>query len=517
MSWKSLLTPGYKQTDVSKARRWFAYSLVILGLTIDNLNVSATLAGAASIEKQFNASSSTVSWALSAYALTLCAFIITFGKLSDIFGAHLVYLGGIAVFAIFLLLIAVVKSSIVAMIVFRAIQGIAGSAIVPSAYAITANYFKGKDFQFAARIFAISLTGSLGVGEVVGGALGYENFFWLCFALCTFVVIVLYPTIIPIEKTEGHELLSFKSLNFPVVLFLVTGLLLIILGLTEAATGWRQAVVYVPIPIGVLCLVFIPLFENVYLKSYKKRHANSDSKSWRQQVELFFPLEIFKLPNCVPLLIAMFFCYMHFILDLTLFLQYFLVIEYNSPVLAAVKILPFTAGLITSSFIFSPKYVSLVTSKGALIISGIMMVGSSIWLSRFDYTLQHEYWRIFFVPLFILGLGVNSFYMLYMYIIMANTPDHLQGLVTGVFQTSGQMGLSICNAVLSTILGNVAPAKGDEAKRHAMFLKFRNVGYFFIAVSSVCLICMLVTKAPKPESKDLLEGESEKVTVDSEK
>lgn len=120
------------------------YAIILSGTVLDNLSSASALTFSANIQKQFNTDSSTTSWVLSGYALTLGSFIMVSGKISDVIGPHNLYLIGITIFWISALICACIPhTSIVALIVFRAIQGIGASTLIPSTIALTANYFTG--------------------------------------------------------------------------------------------------------------------------------------------------------------------------------------------------------------------------------------------------------------------------------------------------------------------------------------------------------------------------------------
>lgn len=173
--------------------KYVVYFLVLLGLTMDNFNVTGAITTEYSIEQMFNVSSTTASWTLSAYALTLGSFIIFFGRVGDIIGPHNAILLGSSGSAVFSLLTAVPQPSIIALIVFRAFQGMFAVALMPAGYAIAANYFHGEQLGMAIRFLAIVLITSFGVGTIAGGAfsltkIGYQGF--LLFYLWNFYLLL---------------------------------------------------------------------------------------------------------------------------------------------------------------------------------------------------------------------------------------------------------------------------------------------------------------------------------------
>ncbi|GMF08007.1 unnamed protein product [Ambrosiozyma monospora] len=192
--------------------------------------------------------------------------------------------------ALFALICAVIENSVIALIVFRALQGIGASALVPSGIALTAGYFAHdiKLMQKANRFLLIALTGALGAGTVIGGAfaltdLGYKSFFYFVFALDFVCAIFLFFMISPVTR---YDRLHLKDLNYGGVFVLVVGLLLVILGLTEGGHNWRKPEAYVTLPIGFILVFFVFVFETVYIRRFRIKHANE--RPMVEKVPLYF-------------------------------------------------------------------------------------------------------------------------------------------------------------------------------------------------------------------------------------
>ncbi len=517
------------------------YFFILIAMTLDNLNVSGALTTSFSIAEKFNASSTTVSWVLSAYALTLGSFIIFLGKLGDVIGVHNAFLIGIATMAVFSLITALIEKSAIVLIVFRALQGISAAALMPSGYALTANYYQGPQLNKAIRAVSVVLTASYGLGTILGGAFsltkaGYKGFFWFTFAAATVSALVLYFTIVPIEKTEHHKNLKLKYLDYYGVTLLVVGLLLIIFGLTEGGISWNSPKVYVTIPLGVVLLVAMVLFEDVYLKNYKSKHQNKtavtnidevvskdeekkqaepetfinsttsqkeaeEKQDWQLSIQLMFPKEVFEITNFFQLFVCVFIVCFASVGTMSTMIQYNLYVNYENTLMAAVKVIPLSVGFIFGSLVYRDILVKIVTVKHFIIISGAVQLGCSIWLSRADYKVEHTYWKFEFINLFLWGWACNWFYVVYLIAIMSEAPLHLQGLVAGIFQTAGQIGVAIASAIVSSILGELELRKGDLQFREYQYKKFHNVFYMSIAANAVFLIAAIFIKSPKLEKE----------------
>jgi len=79
------------------------------------------------LELQFNARLSTVSWVAVAYLLAMAAFLPIFGRLADILGRKLLYTGGFLLFVLSSALCGLAPNLPV-LIAFRVVQGI-GAAL----------------------------------------------------------------------------------------------------------------------------------------------------------------------------------------------------------------------------------------------------------------------------------------------------------------------------------------------------------------------------------------------------
>lgn len=482
----------------------FVFLICCLVLTMDNFNVAGGIGVEPSIQKLLNTTSINASWVLSAYSLTLGSFIIFSGKLGDILGVHNVFIIGTFFMALFSLLCAVVPNSVIAVIIFRAFQGIAAAMIMPNGMALAAHYFQGKQLLHAIQGLGIVLTASFGLGLIVGSAFdltkqGYKGYFYFTFAFSLFLGILLVFIIIPVERTEAHKNMKLKNLDFFGVFLLVVGLLLAIFGFTEAGNTWRSPKVYVTIPVGFCLLVLLFLFEDVYLKIYKQKHQNEEkSKSdWRANIQVLFPVEVFRILNFFPYFVSVFCVYFTFMTGLTGSFQYNIHMEGDSLILSAVKVFPLGAGLCIACLVYPHSLPKKLGTRNFLLIMHAIVMVSSIWIARTDYKYKNSYWRFQFFSLFLMGVGTNWFFMTYLNHVLVDTPLHLQALVSGIFQTSGQISVSISGAIISTVLGSLP--EGEFEDKSKSLSKFRNVYYIGIAFGILFFLCAFFVKDAEPE------------------
>ena len=91
------------QRDVRNGRgavehRWWTLAAVCTGVFMLLLDITIVNVALPDIERAFRASLSDLQWVISAYALTLAAFLLTAGSLADLYGRRLLFAIGIMIF-----------------------------------------------------------------------------------------------------------------------------------------------------------------------------------------------------------------------------------------------------------------------------------------------------------------------------------------------------------------------------------------------------------------------------------
>lgn len=175
------------------------FFVVMLDTTI--VNVSLPYIG-----KDLGGTTSSLQWVVDSYTLSFAALLLTSGTACDRLGARHVYLAGLATFAIFSFLCAL-STSMWALIIFRAFQGIGAAMVVPSSLALIAEMYS----DHAQRTKVIGLWGAAGgiaaaLGPIVGGmlvsAIDWNAAFWINIPIIT-ALIMLVIGVIPVQKASA--------------------------------------------------------------------------------------------------------------------------------------------------------------------------------------------------------------------------------------------------------------------------------------------------------------------------
>src|ERR1044071_3259538 len=110
-------------TEEPNPRRWLILAVVGAAFFMTVLDVAIVTVAIPSIQKDLDIAESTVQWTLTAYAITFGGFLLLGGRVSDLLGRRIVFVGGLTLFTI-ASLVCGLSSSAGMLIGARAVQGL---------------------------------------------------------------------------------------------------------------------------------------------------------------------------------------------------------------------------------------------------------------------------------------------------------------------------------------------------------------------------------------------------------
>ena len=140
---------------------------LVLGLVLSALDQTIVTTAMPTIAKQLGGLS-LYSWVFAAYMLLETSATPLFGKLADLFGRRRVYLAGMLFFLVGSSLCGL-SSSMIQLVVFRALQGLGAAALMPLSFTIIADVFPPSKRGRMQGIFGAVLTVASLAGPVLGG------------------------------------------------------------------------------------------------------------------------------------------------------------------------------------------------------------------------------------------------------------------------------------------------------------------------------------------------------------
>ncbi len=249
---------------MSRADRFVAKRLTlaacILGSGIALLDATAVNVALPTIQRDLGGGLAAQQWIVNGYLLTLGSLILLGGSLGDIFGERRVFALGVGGFGLASLLCAVAPS-IGALIAARALQGVAGALLTPSALAVIVATFPERERGPAIGSWT-AWGGIAGViGPLVGGELlALASWRWIFLINLPFVVAceLLILVAVPGRRPDaagtrldlGGAALAVLTLAGPVFALI-----------EQPRLGWRSPAVLAPLLVGLALGVLFLLQE----------------------------------------------------------------------------------------------------------------------------------------------------------------------------------------------------------------------------------------------------------------
>jgi EmrB/QacA subfamily drug resistance transporter len=228
------------------------------GMTL--LDVTIVNTALPSIQRELHMTAGQLEWVISAYALSLAAFIPLGGALGDRYGRKRFFLAGMIVFALGSVACAL-STSDVALIGSRALQGAGGAFMSALTLAILTETYPLDRRAGAFGMWAAISGLGFGLGPVVGGLLlsvfSWSSVFWVNVPVAVAGFAIAAVAVAESRNPEASRL------DMPGMTFIALGLFGVTFGLIESSTHpWGSVDDVGPLAAGVVLVVAFVLWEN---------------------------------------------------------------------------------------------------------------------------------------------------------------------------------------------------------------------------------------------------------------
>src|SRR2546421_6615557 len=256
------------------ARKWWTLIAVCVATFMLLLDITVVNVALPDIQRDLNASLSSLQWVVDAYSLTLAAFLLTAGSFADRMGRRRVFTAGFAIFT-FASFLCGISGDATLLNLARGLQGVGGAAMFATSLALIAQEFQGRERGTAIGAWGATIGGAVAVGPLVGGALtdglGWEWIF--------FVNVPIGIGTLILAKTQAGESRDpeAKRLDWAGLITFSLGLFALIYGLLRGnAEGWGSGVIVGALIAAALLMVAFVLFE------WRQEHAMFDLGLFRK-------------------------------------------------------------------------------------------------------------------------------------------------------------------------------------------------------------------------------------------
>jgi EmrB/QacA subfamily drug resistance transporter len=436
-----------------------AQFMVVLDATIVNVALP-------SIQNDLHLSEGNLQWIVNAYTLVFGGFLLLGGRAGDLLGRKRLFLIGLVIFTGASLLDGLASSEGM-LIGARALQGLGAALISPAALSIISTTFaEGAERAKALGVWAAIAIGGSAVGLVLGGLLTqYFSWPWIFFVNVPVGIVgfVLSLRLIP-ESRDTHAHRSYDIAGAVTVTGGLMALVYAIVGAQQA--GWGSAKT-----LGFFLAAALLLAAFVVIES--------------RSAAPLVRLSIFRIRSLLTANVAMFLAmsgmFAMFFFN-TLYIQR--VLGYG-PLKAGLAFLPFSLGIMISAGIasqFAPRIgVRPVAAAGMLLSAGGLLLLTQL-------PVHGSYLTNVLPSIALSSLGMGAVFMPLTLIATTGLEDADQGLASGLFNTSQQVGGALGLAVLSTLATSKSSSAGGT-QLHALVVGFH---WAFAAGAAVMVAALAV-------------------------
>jgi EmrB/QacA subfamily drug resistance transporter len=424
------------------ARKWWTLVLVSVATFMLLLDVTIVNVALPDIQRELNASLSSLQWVVDAYSLTLAAFLLTAGSLGDQLGRRRVFTIGFGVFT-FASFLCGISDDPTLLNLARGLQGVGGAGMFATSLALIGQEFHGKDRATAFGVWGAVVGGAVAIGPLVGGVVtesfGWEWIFFINVPIGIAAMVLTERKIVNVFAKDP------EPVDVPGLITFSTSLFLLIFGLIRGnPEGWGSSLI-------LACLIGAAVLMAAFI-AIERRSAHP-----------MLDLSLFRKPafNGVS---AVAFCLSAGMFAMFLYLTIYMqgVLDF-SPLEAGLRFLPLTV----LGFVVAPISGALSNRIPIRVLlgTGLAVVGIGLLLMH-GVSVDSE-WTTLLVGFIAAGIGIGITNPGIGQAAIAVVPVEKSGMGSGINTTFRQVGIATGVAGLGAIFQSRIDSKLSELLPHA--------------------------------------------------
>jgi EmrB/QacA subfamily drug resistance transporter len=421
-------TPTATGTSSERAKR-LALLAAILGSFVAGLDATVVNVALPSIRADLGGGLAAQQWISNAYLLTLGSLILVGGSLGDVFGERRIFAIGVGGFGVVSLMCAA-ASSVEVLVAGRALQGVFGALLTPSALAVIVATFAPEERGAAIGTWTAWTGISFVIGPLAGGWLvDVGSWRWIFLVNVPFVVVTLAIVFaaVPARPTTG----ALARVDWLGAVLTTLGLAGPVLALIRLpAVGWGSPQVWATGLGGIALLVVFVLHE-------------------RRTPHPMLPLGLFARRNFSVANLQTFAMYgglgtMSFLV--TLFLQQ--VAGYDA-LQAGLATVPISAVM----FVLSPRAGRLADRVGPRLLMGLGPLVAACGLALMQRLDAHVDYATELLPaLLLFALGLSATVAPLTATVLADADESNAGIASGVNNAIARISALLCVAAIGAVV-----------------------------------------------------------------
>jgi EmrB/QacA subfamily drug resistance transporter len=379
------------------------------------------------IARSTHASLTQLEWVIDAYSLVFAALLLPAGALGDRYGRRATLLAGLAIFGA-ASAVAMTAGSASELILLRGVMGLGAALVMPATLSTITSTFPSAERTRAVGMWAGVAGASAVLGLLTSGVLlefwSWRSVFGLNVVLAVAAIAGTFRYV-PESADSDAPRLDISGAAIAVV-----GLVALVYSVIEAPDqGWLSIRTLGGIGAGLAVLGAFVGWE------LKRAHPMLNPRIFRRPRLAAGTLSIF----------VQFFAFFGFIFIMLQFLQ---IVRGDSPLVAAVSILPLAGALMPAARI-APNVAARIGARAVCVTGLGLIAGALVLLAQLTATSPY---LLIAVGLIILGAGMGAAMTPATSAITAALPGSQQGVASAMNDLSRELGGAVGIAVIGSIL-----------------------------------------------------------------
>ena len=385
-------------------------------------------------------------WILMGYGLVTATLLLSFGRLSDMYGRVKMFQLGFLIFSIGSILLYLTPSTgdmgAIEIIVFRLVQAVGAAFFMANSAAILTDAFPSNERGKALGINTVAVMAGMFLGLIIGGVLAVFDWRYV------FLISVPFGIIGTVWAYYKLEEISVKAEKTKIDLLgnatFLLGITLVLVGVTyglipygSSSMGWTNPWVIASILLGFISMILFGFVE-----------SRVESPMFRLDL---FKNKSFAYANLAGLLGALGRGGVMFMIILLLQGIYLPLHGYSyssTPFWGGIYMLPLTAGIIIFgplSGVLSDRYGPRWIATGGMIVTAFAF----LFLAALPYDFTY---LVFGLAMFVMGMGFGMFGAPNSASIMNSVPSEDRGIASGMMYTINNTAQTASMAIFFTII-----------------------------------------------------------------
>jgi MFS family permease len=182
------------QTTTSATRRWSAFAVLLVGAFLPPLDFFIVNVALPSIQSTLHTTPAELQLVISGYAAAYAVFLITGGRLGDLFGRRRIFLIGITGFGLTSVMCGLATSPAM-LIIARVLQGLSAAAMAPQGLASIHALFPEHERSRALGLYGAAVGLAAVAAQALGGALISADFLHLAWRI---IFLINLPVVVAV-------------------------------------------------------------------------------------------------------------------------------------------------------------------------------------------------------------------------------------------------------------------------------------------------------------------------------